>query len=220
LTAALQIEAVDPVIETLEISAISRDVQVRVKTDRSTVEDYARAMLADPDARWPVVICFREKRTGAVFLSDGNHRLEARALNGETTIVAEVRDGGKREALAYAVGSSKGHGLRFSNADKRKAGGLALKDSKLKKLSDNQLAALIGVSQPFISKLRAELITVISAGAAEAPAAVAPEPEQPEPVDPLPRLLASFRRLLGQVPADSRAAFSEQVLELLSATGD
>lgn len=161
MTNALQLEAVEPVIETIEIGSINRDVQVRVKTDRATVEDYARALAADPPATMPPVVVFRDKRTGALWLSDGNHRLEARLKNGETTIEAEIRDGGKREALAYAVGSSKGHGLRFSNADKRNAVGLALKDSKLKKNSDNALAALIGVSQPFVSKLRAELITVI-----------------------------------------------------------
>jgi hypothetical protein len=138
-----------------------------VKTDRSTVEDYARALLADPPAVFPPVIVFRDKKTGTLWLSDGNHRLESRLKIGATNIEAEVREGGKREALAYAMGSSKGHGLRFSNADKRKAVGLALKDSKLKRNSDNAIAAMIGVSQPFVSKLRQQLITVIAPEPAE-----------------------------------------------------
>jgi hypothetical protein len=213
LTAALEIRAVDP-IETIEIAAINRDVQVRVKTDRGVVDDYHRALVSG--AVFPPIVVFRDKKTGAVLLADGNHRLDSRIKNGETTIDAEVREGGRREALAYAVGSSKGHGLRFSNADKRNAVTLALKDSKLKKLKDTELADLIGVSQPFVWKLRGA-ITVIKSEPAER------EPERGEPgnapaqPDVCERLIAKFRRLLGEVPEQDRSRFGEQVLELLSA---
>jgi hypothetical protein len=217
LSTALDIRAVDPVIETLEIQSIDRSVQVRIKTDRATVEDYARALLADPPATFPPVICFRDRKTGNVYLADGNHRLESRLKNGETAIEADVREGGKREALAYALGSSKGHGLRFSNADKRKAVALALTDSKLKKLSDNSIAGLIGVSQPFVSKLRGELITVIKPTADEGnetPAAATDNP--PKPIDNLPRLVDQFRKLLGKVPEETRTAFADRVVAILS----
>jgi hypothetical protein len=217
---ALQLEAVEPVIETLEIASIDRTVQVRVKTDRGTVEDYARAMAADPPASFPPVVVFRCKKTGALYLSDGNHRLEARSLNGETTIDAIVHEGGRREALAHAVGSSKGHGLRFSNADKNRAVSLALKDSKLKKLSDNQLASMIGVSQPFVSKLRASLITVIRPEPEADAEQATPVPELTDPEAALVvLLLKKCERIVSQCPESKREEFSKSVAALLAHTG-
>lgn len=205
-------------IETLEIASINRDVQVRVKTDRSTVEDYARALLADPPAVFPPIIVFRDKKTGTLWLSDGNHRLESQLKIGATTIDAEVRDGGKREALAYAMGSSKGHGLRFSNADKRKAVGLALKDSKLKKNSDNAIAAMIGVSQPFVSKLRQQLITVIAPEPAtdaepssDDRADSSKAPQEPDADAMLMRLVKRVSMLVAQCPESKRVEMWAQV---------
>jgi predicted transcriptional regulator len=215
MSTALSIQAVDPALEIIEIASINRDVQVRIKTDPGTVDDYHRALNADPPASFPRIVCFRDPKTGTIFLADGNHRLESRIKNGETTIEAEVREGGKREALAYALGSSKGHGLRFSNADKRKAVTLAfaLKGSDKKKLSDNQIAALVGVSQPFVSNLRkreAKPITVITP---EAKPGADPTPQAGPTID---RLVTRFRKLLGEVPENEHAAFSERVLSVLS----
>lgn len=215
MTLAIQSAEPEHAIEMVAIERIDRSVQVRVKTDARTVDDYHRAMIEmeeDPSLRrFPPVVLFREKKTGVLYLADGNHRLEARSrISAE--IEAEIREGGKREALAYAIGSSKGHGLRFSNADKRKAVTLAFKDSKLKKMSDNQLSALIGVSQPFVSKLRGEAITVITPPSDDAAPA---EPSAP-PEPTTDRFVARFRKLLGEVPDAERAAFSEQVLSVLS----
>lgn len=194
-------------IETIEIASIDRSVQVRVKTDRSVVDDYWRALNEDPPADFPKIICFRDPKTSATYLADGNHRLESRIKNGEKMIEAEIREGGKREALAYALGSSKGHGLRFSNACKRNAVLLALKDAKLKKMTDQQIADLIGVSQPFVWKLRkSTAITVIDSD------------EEPPPSDhKLAQLVTKFRRIFGEVPEQDRARFQDQILEILGA---
>jgi hypothetical protein len=108
--------------------------------------------------------------------------------------------------------------LRFSNADKRKAATLALKDSKLKK-SDNQIAALIGVSQPFVSKLRKELeakpITVITPAGDDGVPAKDAAPLS-KPAVGFDRIVAKFRALLSSVPESERAAFSDQVVAILA----
>ena len=49
-----------------------------------------------------------------------------------------------------------------SNADKRKAVLTLLEDEEWSKWSDNEIAQKCEVSQPFVSKLRSSLITVIS----------------------------------------------------------
>jgi hypothetical protein len=235
--AVLKLEAVDePASETrqtttevVEIASIKRpeDLQVRQKgTDKSTVADYARAMAAIRDSKdedspkprpFPPVICYRTKKGGPLLLADGAHRLEARELIGETTIEAEIRIGSKRDALEAALESAKQFGLRFSNADKRRAVILLLKDPKFgnaDNFSDHDLAAKVGVSQPFVSKVRKEQsapkpITVISedtAPASSEPITVISDP-------PIER----FRKLLAEVPAADLAAFQDQVLEALTA---
>lgn len=195
-------DTIEHSIEVVEIASINRDVQVRVKTDRSTVEAYALAMKCD-NAVFPPITVFKIK--DVLHLADGAHRLEARLKLGETTIQAEVREGGsKRDVLAYAVTSAKAFGLRFSNADKRKAATLLLTDSSYKKKSDHFLADMLGVSQPFISKIRAQLITVITPSehsAAETGAVVDAETVI------VTKLLAKVSKLAAQVPESKRVEF-------------
>lgn len=62
-----------------------------------------------------------------------------------------------REALLVSIDSNRNHGIRFSNADKRKAVFRLLKDQEWSGWSDNKIADFCGVSQPFVSNLRAEL---------------------------------------------------------------
>lgn len=180
---ALEIAEADPVvIETVAIADIQRmpEFQIRSKgTDRQVVADYARALEGGAD--FPKPLCFRFKKSGPLVLVDGAHRVESRlkVFGPEARIEVEVRTGTKRDALVAALESGQRVGLRFSNADKRRAVGLMLDDAKLSKESDHELAARAGVSQPFVSKMRKERerepITVIREGAEPAPKTRAPK---------------------------------------------
>lgn len=211
MTATATADTIEHAIEVIEIASINRDIQVRVKTDRSTVDSYALEMKCGVE--FPPITVFRVK--GELHLGDGAHRILARLKLGETTINAEVRDGAtKRDVLAYAVSSAKAFGLRFSNADKRKAATLLLTDSSFKKKSDHFLADMLGVSQPFISKIRAALITVIAPG--EGDEGNASTSADPETVI-VTKLLARVAKLAAQVPEAKRLEFIAAVTGMLEA---
>lgn len=133
--------------------------QVRAEINPDTVKDYAEAM-QDATNKFPPVIVFD---TGAdkFLLADGFHRVEAAKQNEFRDIEAEVRKGCRADALKYALTANTAHGLRLTNADKRKSVELALKEWPT--VSDNELGRICGVSQPFVGGIRKEVqpITVI-----------------------------------------------------------
>lgn len=61
--------------------------------------------------------------------------------------------------LWHCLGANAHHGLRRTNTDKRKAVETLLKDGEWAKWSNNKIAKMCGVSQPFVSSLRPLLIT-------------------------------------------------------------
>src|SRR5262249_9474907 len=89
--------------------------------------------------------------------ADGFHRVEAARHANLTEIDADVREGTQRDALLFAVGANATHGLRRTNADKRRAVCLLLRDSEWGQWSDGEIARRCGVSDKFVGKVRHEL---------------------------------------------------------------
>lgn len=76
---------------------------------------------------------------------------------GVPEVSVEVHPGGQREALFYACGANTTHGLRRSNADKRKAVVTLLQEGEWSGWSDNAIAKACGVSHTFVANCRASL---------------------------------------------------------------
>ncbi len=74
---------------------------------------------------------------------DGWHRVMAAEQIGAMDIPAEVRNGGRVEALKHALGANAIHGQRRTNADKRRCVELAVKE--FASLSSRAIAELCGV---------------------------------------------------------------------------
>lgn len=202
------------VIETVPVSSIKRqdNLQVRVKTNAATVTEYARAMLGSTEggalpATFPPILCYQLRKDGPLILCDGAHRVAAtlKAFGEDATIRVEIRRGTRQDALKAALESGKKFGLRFSNADKNRAVRMLLSDPKLaKEHSDHEVAAMVGVSQPFVSKVRAHLATDNG---------YQPETTEKDPVAPL---LARVRGLLSRVPESERQRARDAVAALLA----
>lgn len=173
----------------LNLNAIRIDgeTQSRVSLDEGTVADYVECL----DALPPVIV-FNDGADN--WLADGFHRFHAYRKAGKASIPAEIRAGTRRDAILFSLGANGTHGLRRSNADKRKAVSAMLADSEWSQWSDRKIADACGVSQPFVSSLRKppEVITVITPApekvatvatpaAAKAPAKAAREVPQPAP---------------------------------------
>jgi uncharacterized ParB-like nuclease family protein len=139
-----------------------QETQARVRLDPATIQDYAEAMTEG--ATFPPVILFREREGELYWIGDGYHRIEAARQVGFKTITAEVRRGGPREALLWAAGANQTHGLRRTNADKRRAVLILLQDAEWRQWSDRQIARHCGVSHEFVRGLRPSLSTVDSEG--------------------------------------------------------
>jgi hypothetical protein len=94
---------------------------------------------------------------GDLLLTDGFHRLKALLKAGVGTVEVNIYKGTERDAILHAVGANADHGLRRTNADKRKAATTLLIDKEWNESSDGNIARICRVSQPFVSRIRNEL---------------------------------------------------------------
>lgn len=130
--------------------------QPRAQMDLLTVEEYADAMREG--ASFPPVVAFYD---GADYwLADGFHRAEAAKRAGRDSLVADVRQGTRRDAVLYSVGANAQHGLRRTNADKRRAVLALLNDEEWSRWSNREIARRANVSAAFVDNLRKSLPTV------------------------------------------------------------
>lgn len=133
---------------------IDGGTQSRVEINQQVVEDYAEAIKAG--IRFPEISLFFD---GAIYwLVDGFHRFHAHRIAGKKSIDAESRSGTQREAVLYSVGANSDHGLRRSNADKRKAVGILLADAEWSKWSDNAIAEQCNVSNHLVGEMRRAIL--------------------------------------------------------------
>lgn len=132
---------------------IDGGTQARAELNEAVVSEYAEA-IAD-GAQFPPAVLFFDG--SAYWLADGFHRFHAFRKAGKGDLPADVRQGTRRDAILYSVGANANHGLRRSNADKRKAVLTLLNDPEWSKWSDREIARRAGVSNNFVSGLRSSL---------------------------------------------------------------
>lgn len=139
----------------LELSRIRIDggTQSRVELNNATVEEYSEAM-AEGAAFPPVVVFFDGANH---WLADGFHRYFGADHAGIDSIAADVRNGTQQDAQLFSFSVNADHGLRRSNADKRKSVTGALKHPVSSKWSDNQIAKHCGVHHSTVGDVRRSL---------------------------------------------------------------
>lgn len=142
-------------IQTLRTDQIGLDdvTQMRQGVSHETVREYAEAM--EQGAEFPPVIVYFDGRRH--WLADGFHRARAHRFLSLPEIKADVREGTQRDAILHAVGANASHGLRRTNADKRRAVEVLLKDQEWSGWSDREIARKAAVSNRFVSNMRSEL---------------------------------------------------------------
>ena len=141
--------------EQIKLEAInaSGGSQARAALCADAVAEFAEAMQLGAD--FPPVVLFKDGST--FWLADGFHRVEAAKQAGLDSIRAEVREGTLRDAILFAVGANAEHGLRRSNADKRKAVTMLLADEQWAAKSDRAIAEQCRVSHKLVADVRAEI---------------------------------------------------------------
>ncbi|MGR3279301.1 streptomycin biosynthesis regulator [Acaryochloris marina NIES-2412] len=150
-----QSQTSEPSVRPVEIAKIRRDggTQPRAQLYEEVVAEYAENM--KQGAEFPPVTVFFDGEE--YWLADGFHRVSAKESIREKEVISEVHSGTQRDAVLYAAGANATHGLRRTNADKRRAVERLLRDFEWRRWSDSAIAKQCGVSQPLVGKMRNEL---------------------------------------------------------------
>ena len=128
----------------IEISRIKTDggTQPRVSTHQETVAEYREAYKAG--IKMPPVTLFYDGTD--YWLADGFHRFWAAKEAGLTEIYEEIQPGTLRDAILFSLSANAKHGLRRTNADKRKAIQTLLDDPEWRGWSNEKIAEVCAVS--------------------------------------------------------------------------
>ena len=188
-------------MKALNLSAIIIDkgTQSRAAISEDTVIDYAEAMQAG-DTFPPITVFFDGVE---YYLADGFHRLHAAKRLHKASIQADVRTGTLRDAILYSLGANRDHGLRRTNADKRKCVQTLLEDFEWGELSVNEMARICGVSPQLVSAVKLEMDGGVKVSAAQTNApkkekkldTVIEAPVEPQMDEAVQELLAENQRL-------------------------
>lgn len=139
--------------ETIALKKIRIDggTQARVKIDDAAVAEYAELPASDLP---PIDLVF----DGAEYwLADGFHRYHAHSRRGEKLVEAQVRKGTLWDAIQLAAGANGHHGLRRTNADKRKAVKMIMGRDEAKGFSDRKVAEICAVEHHLVADVRKQL---------------------------------------------------------------
>lgn len=133
--------------------AIDGETQQREKINDEIVAEYTEAMRCG--AKFPAVTLFFD---GVQYwLADGFHRYHATTKVPALDILADVREGTKRDARLFSAGANGTHGQRLSNADKRRSVLVLLLDKEWSAWTNRDIAKHCHVSPAMVDKLRKEL---------------------------------------------------------------
>jgi hypothetical protein len=141
-----------PLIDDREVLASTLSAKaVRLQVRKATSPDYVaelRERLKAGDV-FPAIDCVADGKT--TWVTDGIHRLDAAMLSHKTIRVRTFR-GSYPDAIARACRANHDHGMRRTNADKRRAVELAIET--FPEHGDNVIAALCCVSAGLVKKHR------------------------------------------------------------------
>jgi len=118
---------------------------------QEVINEYTQLMM--DGVEFPPVEVYGTKH--ACWLADGWHRVLAARQAARDTIDADLKHGGRTEAVKAALNANAIHGLRRTNADKRRAVEVALRE--FGNLSSRAIAELCGVSHWIVQQQKNEV---------------------------------------------------------------
>lgn len=195
----------------------SAATQVRKKLDHTVIDSYIEALANG--AIFPRLVVFAEKGGERYILADGFHRLHAYINSEIGTCRVEVHEGGLHEALLYALGANDEHGLRRTNADKRNAVEMALKDPEIRLLHPDQVALICAVNERTVRRIRDDMDLAKPKNKPNKPgSADDPTPGDARPTKPAPTQVevdrTELRTALGLIKAFPYGGEDATTLEL------
>ncbi len=149
----------------IKIDKILLDQRIRPRSELvpQAIKAYAAEM--KEGVEFPPIVVF-DGGDGRLVLAHGFHRYRAALKAGCDEIEAEIKMGDIHAAVLYAAGANKDqgeHGVRFSNADKRAAVTMVLRDEEGRKLSSRRIAEIVGINHRTVDELKAKVQVADSA---------------------------------------------------------
>lgn len=142
--------------------------QARAGLDAATVAEYAESWLTLSSRQngfleMPLITVYHDGKD--YWLADGFHRVAAykqflesgKSSASPHAVRAEVRQGTRRDAVLFACGANATHGLRRTQADKRRAIVTLLEDTEWRQWSDSEIARRVNVDHKTVASVRADL---------------------------------------------------------------
>lgn len=123
----------------LDRIVVDPSIDVRASVNKGTVEQYAERL----DELPPVVLF-------GTLLADGFHRVAAAKKLGRDSIRAEVKRGGRDEAMVYAASANTTHGVPLTQKERRAAVERLL---RMTKKSQRQIAREMGMTHPTVKEI-------------------------------------------------------------------
>lgn len=161
MSVATNDEVAKPSSIRLRMVRIDGDTQTRDAIDEATVAEYEQHYRDGVDLP-PIEVVWDGR---SFWLHDGFHRYHAAKRAGLTSLPAISVEGTADLARWLACGANRTHGLKRSNADKRRAVSMAL---ALKPEESNAaIAAHCGVSDHFVGDVRKDLTPIGSESTAD-----------------------------------------------------
>jgi len=147
---------------TIPLERIKTDggTQMRATLDADTVQEYLDAMQPIGWGDFPAVVVYYDGTH--YWLADGFHRVEAYRLaaanlDQPANVPADVRSGTRRDAILHAAGANASHGLRRTNADKRRSVETLLRDDDWRNWSNREIGRRCNVSESFVREVKKDL---------------------------------------------------------------
>ena len=134
----------------LDIIRLDGGTQARAQLDDCVIRDYASCM--KEGAQFPPVMVFHDGSDN--WLADGFHRVHGAREAGLDSVLADIRQGTRRDAILYSVGANAGHGLRRKNGDLRRAVMVLLADPEWSQWSNCEIARRCACSESYVRSLR------------------------------------------------------------------
>ena len=161
-------------IDNIEATAAT---QVRIRIDKGIVDQYTADF--ENGAAFPPLDVYREENSERIILADGFHRHRAAINAGREDIGCFVYEGGTREALIHALGSNSDHGFRRTNADKRHAVEMALKDPEISQLQQQEIADICRVTRQTVRRIQNDLLAADSSNGNDGTKSHDKKPQEP-----------------------------------------
>lgn len=137
----------------IENLVLDERLQPRSNMTQTMVDEYMED-IAEGDQFPPVEVVDSGR---GLYLVDGWHRVAAYRALGHPTVFAYVSEGGMDYAVLASSGANASHGLRRTNADKRRSVMRLLTTASLASMSDAALARAAKVSTRFVGIIRQTL---------------------------------------------------------------